>query len=88
MGRITDWIAGVFSRTGGLPPPEDFGCCALDDAAGSGHRGPCAWKCGTCHGSGMCPACDGWAGELAGCRGCDGSGACPEGCDEGWRYDE
>ena len=69
---------------------EDFGCCALDDAAGSGHEGPCGYRCSTCGATGTCPDCggDGGLDDVQRCLPCDGTGRCPEWCDEGWRYDE
>lgn len=57
-----------------LEPPEDYGCCALDDAAGSGHEGPCAWVCSDCNGSTWC-------------EGCDGTGSCFR-CYEGMEVDD
>jgi hypothetical protein len=76
------------TRPAALHPPEDHGCCALDDSEGTGHQGPCRWRCSTCMAGGVCPGCDGWASEMGGCGECGGTGGCPDGCDEGWRTDE
>ena len=63
---------------------EDFGCCALDDARGSGHDGPCQWKCSTCGGTGVCPECgDVVEDDIDYCELCQNAG-CPGGCYEGW----
>ena len=61
-----------------LNPPGDFGCCALDDAAGTGHDGPCAWVCSWCDGSATCWLCNGYAAgdDCDWCEGCDGTGSC------------
>lgn len=73
----------------GLELVDDYGCCALDTADGTGHEGPCGRRCYLCHGApGKCPWCLGDGPELAGCHGCDTTGDCPEGCDEGWQWDE
>jgi len=65
---------------------EDYGCCALDTAAGAGHEGPCGWKCTWCGGTGRCLDCDGTGGDddVVRCHPCDGTGSCIHGCYEGW----
>jgi hypothetical protein len=67
-----------------MTPSEDYGCCALED----GHEGPCAWKCGECHGSQRCRECgDRSVDDFGGCGECGGAGGCSY-CYEGWVSDE
>ena len=68
-----------------VEPPEDYGCCALDDAKGSGHDGPCAWKCSECNGTGRCLPCrrDCYCDDVVQCSECDGNHTC-QFCYEGF----
>lgn len=83
-----------FLRAGDRPespaPEVDYGCCALDDERGSGHEGPCGWKCSHCGGTGRCPACGGRGDDGSGldftCTEC-GGGECPH-CNEGMVSDD
>lgn len=69
---------------------EDYGCCALDDNAGTGHEGPCAFICHHCQGTSKCPACNGSGDDGSGldytCMEC-GGGSCPF-CQDGMEVQE
>lgn len=98
-GSMTGWLRRGLQRIRAMvcrdPSPyadelPDWGCCALDDAYGSGHQGPCGWKCPMCMGYGYCLDCNGTGGpdDVQVCEWCGGSSQCPEGCVEGWCYED